>query len=72
MKWSIKIPLTFKNEPMFQIPKHFKFVYHSTNSFVDYYYRWPLNHFVSLYIKLYYWFIIHIYAKIKKGFFSKR
>ena len=67
MKWSVAIKVwdeTF--EPMFAVPKGFRFVYFNHTLGAKIYYRWPINYLVKLYIKLYYWFLIHIYVKLKK------
>ena len=58
MKFSFKTPLFDNNDPIFTVPKHFRFVYHSNITDDSYYYRWPFNYFVSFYLKVYYWFII--------------
>lgn len=72
MKWSVEIPVSSINEPMFRIPKGFRFVYHSSSKYFNYYYRWPLNYLVKLYIKLYYWYLMNFYVRTKKTIISKR
>ena len=72
MKWSVRIPVNELMDPIFVVPKGFRFVFYSSNSMVKYYYRWPLHYLVKLYIKLYYWWLLHAYVKLKKSAISGR
>lgn len=74
MKWSIAIDVfnSRKRESMFDPPKKFIWVYYNRTLEANVYYRWPLNYLVSLYIKAYYWFLVHIYVKIKRSIIRKR
>ena len=73
MKLSVEISgLELASGRAFDPPKGFRFVYHSPNRYSSFYYRWPLNYLVSLYIKVYYWFMKHVYVKLKRPSFPGR
>ena len=74
MKLSIAIPVWDASDKraMFSVPKGFRFVYYNHTQSAKIYYRWPLNYGVSLYIKLYYWYLVNIYAKLKKTSIKRR